>query len=42
MRCVDHVFVTAEVVDAPESHRREIGTILTVCAVCGYIAGAEK
>ena len=41
MSCT-HVYATATVTDAPEGHKHEIGTTLTICALCGYVAGAEK
>ena len=38
----EHVYVTAEVTEAPKAYQHEIGTLLTICAICGKIQGAEK
>ena len=37
-----HVYVEATVTTAPDTHVNELGTVLTICAICGYVAGAER
>ena len=37
-----HVYVEATVTKVPEGSEEELGLILTICARCGHIAGAER